>query len=40
VSYAIIRNHEGLIRVESREGQFSAFQILLPTAGEIVTSGQ
>ena len=30
VSYAIIRNHEGLIRVESREGQFSAFHILLP----------
>ena len=34
VSYAIIRNHEGLIRVESREGQFSAFQILLPAAKE------
>jgi signal transduction histidine kinase len=32
VSYSIIRNHEGLIRVESREGQFSAFQILLPAA--------
>ena len=32
VSYAIIRNHEGLIRVESREGQFSAFHILLPAA--------
>jgi len=38
VSYAIIRNHEGLIRVESREGQFSAFQILLPAAIEAVTS--
>ena len=34
VSYAIIRNHEGLIRVESREGQFSAFHILLPAASE------
>ena len=34
VSYAIIRNHEGLIRVESREGHFSAFQILLPAAKE------
>ncbi|NPV03867.1 MAG: PAS domain S-box protein [Syntrophaceae bacterium] len=32
LSYAIIRNHEGLIRVESREGQFSAFHILLPAA--------
>ena len=32
VSYAIIRNHEGLIRVESREGHFSAFHILLPAA--------
>jgi len=38
VSYAIIRNHEGLIRVESRERQFSAFQILLPAAREAVTS--
>ena len=34
VSYAIIRNHEGLIRVESREGHFSAFHILLPAAKE------
>jgi signal transduction histidine kinase len=32
VSYSIIRNHEGLIRVESRKGQFSAFHILLPAA--------
>jgi signal transduction histidine kinase len=32
VSYSIIRNHEGLIRVESREGHFSAFHILLPAA--------
>ncbi|HEX7540386.1 MAG TPA: ATP-binding protein, partial [Syntrophales bacterium] len=38
VSYAIIRNHEGLIRVESREGHFSAFHILLPAAREAVTS--
>lgn len=38
VSYAIIRNHEGLIRVESREGHFSAFHILLPAAGGEVTS--
>ena len=30
VSYAIVRNHDGLIRVESREGQFSVFHILLP----------
>jgi signal transduction histidine kinase len=35
VSYSIIRNHEGIIRVESREGHFSAFHILLPAAGEI-----
>jgi signal transduction histidine kinase len=34
VSYAIIRNHEGLIRVESREGHFSAFHILLPAAND------
>ena len=34
VSYAIVRNHEGLIRVESREGHFSAFHILLPAATE------
>ena len=40
VSYAIIRNHEGLIRVESREGHFSAFHILLPAAREAVTSVQ
>ncbi len=40
VSYAIIRNHEGLIRVESREGQFSAFHILLPAANKAVTSVQ
>jgi len=32
VSYAIVRNHEGLIRVESREGHFAAFHILLPAA--------
>jgi len=32
VSYSIIRNHEGLIRVESKEGHFSAFHILLPAA--------
>jgi signal transduction histidine kinase len=32
VSYSIVRNHEGLIRVESREGQFSVFHILLPAA--------
>jgi signal transduction histidine kinase len=32
VSYSIIRNHEGLIRVESRKGQFSVFHILLPAA--------
>jgi signal transduction histidine kinase len=32
VSYSIIRNHEGLIRVESRKGHFSAFHILLPAA--------
>jgi len=32
VSYSIIRNHEGLIRVESRKGQYSAFHILLPAA--------
>lgn len=32
VSYSIIHNHEGLIRVESRKGQFSAFHILLPAA--------
>ena len=32
VSYAIVRNHEGLIRVESREGNFAAFHILLPAA--------
>jgi signal transduction histidine kinase len=38
VSYAIVRNHEGLIRVESREGHFSAFHILLPAAREAVTS--
>ena len=30
VSYAIVRNHEGLIRVESREGHFAAFHVLLP----------
>jgi two-component system cell cycle sensor histidine kinase/response regulator CckA len=40
VSYAIIRNHEGLIRVESREGHFSAFHILLPAAREAVASVQ
>jgi signal transduction histidine kinase len=34
VSYAIVRNHEGLIRVESREGHFAAFHILLPAASE------
>ena len=32
VSYSIIRNHDGLIRVESRKGHFSAFHILLPAA--------
>ena len=32
VSYAIVRNHEGLIRVESREGHCAAFHILLPAA--------
>ena len=32
VSYSIIRNHDGFIRVESRMGQFSAFQILLPSS--------
>ncbi|HTZ38745.1 MAG TPA: ATP-binding protein, partial [Syntrophales bacterium] len=32
VSYSIIHNHEGLIRVESRKGQFSAFQIFLPAS--------
>jgi signal transduction histidine kinase len=30
VSYAIVRNHEGLIHVESREGHFAAFHVLLP----------
>ena len=34
VNYAIIRNHEGLIRVESRKGHFSAFHILLPAVKE------
>jgi signal transduction histidine kinase len=32
VSYSIIRNHEGLIRAESRMGHYSAFQILLPAS--------